>query len=162
MDFDGARVFGAYLGGEVTSTGPPSEPDASSDDPVTGKVTEPTGKPLNMRDAPGGEIFATLRNTTVVIAVASTRHKGRQLVYVEKRTCDNAVAWLFHACMACREKGSHEAQATRLQPEAPGGYRNRTSADGLHATRTRVPTSSTGRPGTLRIDRRTSTSVPPR
>lgn len=107
-DFEGAWVFGAYLDCETTTTGLPAEPYASSgEDPVACKVADPTGTPLNTRDAPGGEVFATLRNGTTVRALAQTRHKGKQWVYVEKWTGDNAVGWVFDAYMACAEDESH-------------------------------------------------------
>ncbi len=106
-DFDGAWVFGAYLNCEATTKGLPAEPYATSVDPIACKVADPTGTPLNTRDAPGGEIFATLRNGTTVRAIAQTGHKGKQWVYVEKWTGDNAVGWVFDDYMACAEEESH-------------------------------------------------------
>ena len=106
-DFDGAWVFGTYLDCEATTTGLPAEPYASSVEPVACKVADPTGTPLNTRDAPGGAIFATLRNGTTVRAIVQTRHEGKQWIYVEKWTGDNAVGWVFDAYMACAEDESH-------------------------------------------------------
>ncbi len=106
-DFDGAWVFGAYLDCEGTTKGLPSEPYATAIDPIACKVADPTGTPLNTRDAPGGEVFATLRNGTTVRAIAQTQHAGKQWVYVEKWTGDNAVGWVFDAYMACAEEESH-------------------------------------------------------
>ena len=106
-DFDGAWVFGAYLNCDTTTTGLPPEPYASEVDPIACKVADPTSTPLNTRDTPGGEIFATLRNGTTVRAIAQTRREGKQWVYVERWTGDNAVGWVFDAYMACAEEESH-------------------------------------------------------
>ncbi len=106
-DFDGAWVFGAYLNCDTATTGLPPEPYASEVDPIACKVADPTGTPLNTRDTPGGEIFATLRNGTTVRAIAQTQREGKQWVYVERWTGDNAVGWVFDAYMACAEEESH-------------------------------------------------------
>lgn len=106
-DFDGAWVFGAYLECAGTTIGLPAEPYASAVDPIACKVADPTSTPLNTRDAPGGEVFATLRNGTTVRAIAQTQHGGNQWVYVEKWTGDNAVGWVFDDYMACAEEESH-------------------------------------------------------
>lgn len=106
-DFDGAWVFGPYLDCAATTTGLPAEPYATSVDPIACKVVDPTGTPLNTRAEPGGEIFATLRNGTSVRAIAQTQHNGKQWVYVEKWTGDNAVGWVFDDYMACAEEESH-------------------------------------------------------
>lgn len=106
-DFDGAWVFGAYLDCEATTKGLSAEPYATEVDPIACKVADPTGTPLNTRDAPGGKIFATLRNGTIVRAIAQTQHAGKQWVYVEKWTGDNAVGWVFDDYMACEEEESH-------------------------------------------------------
>jgi Bacterial SH3 domain len=107
-DFDGAWVFGAYLDCKGTTLGLPKDPySGAAADPVSCTVADPTGTPLNTRAEPGGEIFATLRNGTVVRAIAQTRHDGKQWVFVEKWTGDNAVGWVFDAYMACEEEESH-------------------------------------------------------
>lgn len=106
-DFDGAWVFGAYLDCTATTLDLPDRPYAEDVTPVSCKVADPTGAPLNTRADPGGEIFATLRNGTTVRAIAQTRHEGKQWVYVEKWTGDNAVGWVFDDYMACAEEESH-------------------------------------------------------
>ncbi len=106
-DFDGAWVFAAYLDCEATTKGLPTEPYATAVDPVACKVADPTSTPLNTRDAPGGEVFATLRNGTTVRAIAQTLRAGKHWVYVEKWTGDNTVGWVFDAYMACAEEESH-------------------------------------------------------
>jgi hypothetical protein len=106
-DFDGAWVFGPYLDCATTTKGLPREPYAAAVDPIACKVADPTGTPLNTRDAPGGEVFATLRNGTTVRAIAQRQHQGKQWVFVEKWTGDNAVGWVFDAYMACAEDESH-------------------------------------------------------
>ena len=107
-DFDGAWVFGAYLDCEGKTSALPPEPySVDAVTPVACKVADPTGTPLNARDAPGGAIFATLRNGTTVRAVAQGAHNGKQWIYVEKWTGDNAVGWVFDDYMACEEGESH-------------------------------------------------------
>ncbi len=107
-DFDGAWVFGAYLTCDATTLGLPQDPySGTPSDPVSCTVADPTGTPLNTRMDPGGEIFATLRNGTVIRAIAQTQHDGAQWVFVEKWSGDNAVGWVFDAYMACEEQETH-------------------------------------------------------
>jgi hypothetical protein len=107
-DFEGAWVFGAYLSCESSTLTLPDQPYSDPEPTlVSCTVTDPTGSPLNTRSEPGGEISATLRNGTVVQALAQTQHEGDQWVYVEKWTGDNAVGWVFDDYMTCEEDGSH-------------------------------------------------------
>ncbi|MGL4236257.1 hypothetical protein [Tabrizicola sp.] len=106
-DFEGAWVFGPYLTCKGTTLGLPAEPYTENVKPVSCKVTDPTGSPLNARFQPGGDIGATLKNGTTVRAIAQRQHNGDQWVYVEKWSGDNAVGWVFDDYMACEEDGSH-------------------------------------------------------
>lgn len=106
-DFDGAWVFGRYLDCAGTTKALPGEQYSTSADPVSCTVADPTSTPLNARAEPGGDIFATLRNGTVVRAIAQKQHDGKQWVYVEKWSGDNAVGWVFDDYMACAEEESH-------------------------------------------------------
>lgn len=106
-DFEGAWVFGAYLDCAVSTASLPEEPFSTEAAPVSCTVADPTSTPLNARAEPGGEIFATLRNGTVVRAIAQKMHDDKQWVYVEKWTGDNAVGWVFDDYMACAEEESH-------------------------------------------------------
>ncbi|MGL4320047.1 MAG: SH3 domain-containing protein [Paracoccaceae bacterium] len=107
-DLGGAWVFGAYITCDGTTLGLPAEPYSAGDvQAVSCTVTDPTGSPLNARYEPGGEIDSTLRNGTVVQAIAQKQHAGDQWVFVEKWSSDNAVGWVFDAFMACEETESH-------------------------------------------------------
>jgi hypothetical protein len=106
-DFDGAWVYGAYLDCEGGTEALAEDPFSTAADPVSCRVADPTGTPLNVRAEPGGEIFATLRNGTVVRALGQRMHKGKPWLYVEKWSGDNAVGWVFDAYMACAEEESH-------------------------------------------------------
>jgi hypothetical protein len=106
-DFDGAWVFGAYLNCAGPTAGLPEDGFASVDAAVSCTVADPTDTLLNARADPGGEIFATLRDGTVVRALTQRMHEGRQWIYVEKWSGDNAVGWVFDAYMACEEDESH-------------------------------------------------------
>jgi hypothetical protein len=107
-DLGGAWVFGAYIACDGTTLGLPAEPYSAGNVPaVSCTVADPTGSPLNARYEPGGEIDSTLRNGTVVQAIAQRQHAGKQWVFVEKWSSDNAVGWVFDAYMACEESESH-------------------------------------------------------
>ena len=106
-DFDGAWVFGAYLDCDGQTAGLPEEPYSTSAKPVSCTVADPTNTPLNARAEPGGDIFATLRDGTVVRALGQQIHEGKPWIYVEKWSGDNAVGWVFDAYMACAEEESH-------------------------------------------------------
>lgn len=106
-DFDGAWVFADYLDCKVATTGLPDEPYSGTAAPIPCTVADPTSTPLNARAEPGGEVFATLRDGTVVRAAARRMHEGKAWLYVEKWSGDNAVGWVFDAYMACAEDESH-------------------------------------------------------
>ncbi|MDP3196300.1 SH3 domain-containing protein [Tabrizicola sp.] len=107
-DFDGAWVFGSYLDCAGTTRALPEVPFANGTaTTVACTVADPTGTPLNARADPGGEIFATLRNGTVVRAIAQRSHQGKQWIYVEKWAGDNVVGWVFDDYMACEEDETH-------------------------------------------------------
>jgi len=106
-DFDGAWVFGDYLDCAGATTALPEEPFSTDAEPVSCTVADPTDTPLNARMDPGGEIFATLRDGTVVRALAQRMHEGKPWLYVEKWSGDNAVGWVFDAYMACAEDETH-------------------------------------------------------
>ncbi|WP_137112570.1 SH3 domain-containing protein [Rhodobacter sp. SY28-1] len=106
-DFQGAWVFGNYLDCTVATEGLPEEPYTTEAEPIPCTVADPTDTPLNARAAPGGEIFATLRDGTVVRASARRMHEGKPWLYVEKWSGDNAVGWVFDAYMAGAEDESH-------------------------------------------------------
>ncbi|MBL9048628.1 MAG: SH3 domain-containing protein [Tabrizicola sp.] len=106
-DFDGAWVYGPYLDCQGETKGLPEEPYSTGAEPVSCTVADPTDTPLNVRVDPGGEIFATLRNGTVVRALGRKMYEGKPWIYVEKWSGDNAVGWVFDAYMACAEDESH-------------------------------------------------------
>jgi hypothetical protein len=106
-DFEGAWVFGAYLDCSVSTTGLPDEPYDGDFEPINCTVADPTSTPLNARADPGGAIFATLRDGTVVRAIAQKMHNEKQWVFVERWTGDNAVGWVSDDYMACAEEESH-------------------------------------------------------
>lgn len=106
-DFDGAWVFADYLDCAEGAAALPEEAFSTDAEPVSCTVADPTDTPLNARMDPGGEIFATLRDGTVVKALARRMHEGKPWLYVEKWSGDNAVGWVFDAYMACAEEDSH-------------------------------------------------------
>ncbi len=106
-DFDGAWVFGDYLVCSGPTDALPAEPYSTGAEPVSCTVADPTDTPLNARAEPGGDVFATLRDGTVVRAAGQKMHKGKRWLYVEKWSGDNAVGWVFDAYMSCAEDESH-------------------------------------------------------
>lgn len=106
-DFQGAWVFATYLDCAQPVQGLPQDPWTTDAEPVSCTVADPTDTPLNARAAPGGEIFATLRDGTVVRALALRMHAGKPWVFVEKWSGDNAVGWVFDAYMSCAEDETH-------------------------------------------------------
>lgn len=105
VDFDGAWVYGPYLDCDGTTLGLPAEPYSEGEiEAVSCTVADPTSTPLNARGEPGGEIYATLRDGTVVRAIGQKMHEGKQWVFVEKWSGDNAIGWVFDDYMACAEE----------------------------------------------------------
>jgi hypothetical protein len=99
---EGGWVFASYLKCESTTRNLPAEPYSGAT-AVPCTVQDPTGTPLNVREVPNGEIYATLRNGVVVRANAARMHKGKPWVFVDRWPDDNAVGWVFDDYMICDE-----------------------------------------------------------
>jgi Bacterial SH3 domain len=102
-DEEGGWVFASYLTCNGSLKALPNDLSISDDDAVACTVTDPTGTPLNVRGEPGGAIYATLRNGTIVRASRMTTRKGKPWVYVAKWSVDNAIGWVFDPYLRCEE-----------------------------------------------------------
>jgi hypothetical protein len=66
------------------------------------RVMDPTGTPLNVRDAPNGAIIGQLPNGLLVRRVArATDARGRDWVYLHRLDSDEAIGWVFREFIAC-------------------------------------------------------------
>jgi hypothetical protein len=107
-ELDSGWVFANYLACDSAIAGLPGDyPSDSAPPEISCTVKDPTGTPLNVRDAPGGTIAATLRNGTVVRAQLMKTHKGKPWVLVTKWAEDNAIGWVFDPYLKCEEDGGH-------------------------------------------------------
>jgi hypothetical protein len=66
------------------------------------KVTDPTGTPLNVRTAPGGEILGTIGNGRDV-EVLETRDdaRGKAWVLIRQPGAGAAMGWVFREFVSC-------------------------------------------------------------
>jgi hypothetical protein len=107
-EIDAGWVFANYLRcAEPVSALPRDYPADVAAVEISCTVRDPTGTPLNVREAPGGAIAATLRNGTVVRAQMMKPHKGKPWVLVTKWAEDNAIGWVFDPYLQCEEDGGH-------------------------------------------------------
>ena len=77
--------------------------------PVTGqervcKVTDPTGTPLNVRNAPNGRVIGTLKNNTeVYIEQTASDDRGRSWAQVSsyRKGRRRIAGWVFREFISC-------------------------------------------------------------
>ncbi|MBN8938526.1 MAG: SH3 domain-containing protein [Rhizobiales bacterium] len=66
------------------------------------RVMDPTGTPLNIRDAPNGAVLGTVRNGTLVTSVRSGEDdRGRPWVYIADRASGKPMGWVIREFIAC-------------------------------------------------------------
>jgi hypothetical protein len=106
-EFQTAWVFGEHLDCESPPDILPADPRSTGAGSILCRVDDPTGTPLNARTLPGGEIFAILRDGTVVRALAWRMHEGKPRIHVETWAGDNPAGWVVDADMACSDHESH-------------------------------------------------------
>lgn len=73
------------------------------EDAVACTIKDPTGTPLNIRDAPNGNILGTVRNGETVRVYRVMEHKGKLWAEAYRDPSDNAVGWVFDAYLKCEE-----------------------------------------------------------
>ncbi|MEJ1159639.1 SH3 domain-containing protein [Prosthecomicrobium sp. N25] len=67
------------------------------------RVADPTGTPLNVRSAPGGEILGTIGNgRDVEILETRIDDRGRAWVLIRTPGVGAAIGWVFRDFVACR------------------------------------------------------------
>ena len=66
-------------------------------------VTDPTGTPLNVREAPNGTILGTWDNGIRVRPYEEATLNGKLWYAVERLADDNAVGWVFDPYLGCEE-----------------------------------------------------------
>jgi hypothetical protein len=65
-------------------------------------VSDPTGTPLNFRNAPNGEVLGTLPNGVTIRVIGQTRDsRGRAWAEVETEG-SRASVWVFREFVSCR------------------------------------------------------------
>ncbi|MGL4289503.1 MAG: SH3 domain-containing protein, partial [Phreatobacter sp.] len=66
------------------------------------RVMDPTGTPLNIRDAPNGAVLGTVRNGTLVTSVRSSEDdRGRPWVYIADRASGKPMGWVIREFISC-------------------------------------------------------------
>lgn len=66
------------------------------------RVMDPTGTPLNVRDAPNGAVIGQLPNGLLVRRVArATDSRGRLWLYLHRVGSDEPIGWVFREFVAC-------------------------------------------------------------
>jgi hypothetical protein len=65
-------------------------------------VTDPTGTPLNVRDAPNGRIIGTLANGKfVLIADRANAANGKPWAYIVDFETKQRIGWVFYRYLSC-------------------------------------------------------------
>jgi len=66
-------------------------------------VSDPTGTPLNVREAPNGTVLGTWENGIRVRPYEEVTHEGKLWYAVERYADDNAVGWVYDPYLTCEE-----------------------------------------------------------
>lgn len=66
------------------------------------RVMDPTGTPLNIRDAPNGALLGTVRNGVLVTSIRTGEdERGRAWVYIADRASGKPMGWVIREFIAC-------------------------------------------------------------
>lgn len=66
------------------------------------RVMDPTGTPLNVRDAPNGDVVGRVRNGTLVTRLRTGHdERGRPWSYVADRASGEPLGWVYREFIAC-------------------------------------------------------------
>ncbi|MDP2800467.1 MAG: SH3 domain-containing protein [Phreatobacter sp.] len=66
------------------------------------RVMDPTGTPLNIRDAPNGDVVGRVRNGALVTRLrVSEDDRGRPWAYVADRASGEPLGWVYREFIAC-------------------------------------------------------------
>lgn len=66
-------------------------------------VSDPTGTPLNVREAPNGTVLGTWDNGVRVRPYETVELNGKTWYAVERYADDNAIGWVFDPYLGCEE-----------------------------------------------------------
>lgn len=66
------------------------------------RVMDPTGTPLNIRDAPNGIVIGNVRNGLLVTRLRSGEdERGRPWAYIADRDTGEPLGWVYREFIAC-------------------------------------------------------------
>jgi hypothetical protein len=65
------------------------------------KVTDPTGTPLNVREAPNGKITGTVKNGALVTILKTEEQNGKPWVFVADYETKKEIGWVFREFVSC-------------------------------------------------------------
>lgn len=99
LNLGGGYLFGAYLDcdGQIQN--------ATDNNEIFCQVADPTGTPLNVRDAPNGELLGSVQNDQIVRVYGHQMHNGKVWALAYRDVRDNAVGFVFDAYLKCEEDG---------------------------------------------------------
>ncbi|HEV7304966.1 SH3 domain-containing protein [Ensifer sp.] len=81
-------------------------------------VADPTGTPLNVRDAPNGRVVATLANGTRVRETEERHLNGKRWSAVSAKA--GAIGWVFSAYLDCAAIIPDEQKSAPMRPRPTG------------------------------------------
>lgn len=77
-------------------------------------VADPTGTPLNIRDAPNGRVVMTLSNGAKVKTTGERNHSGKRWSLVADET--GALGWAFSAYLDCVSVNRDQQKSAPMRP----------------------------------------------
>ncbi|MEI2300089.1 SH3 domain-containing protein [Ensifer sp. MJa1] len=77
-------------------------------------VADPTGTPLNVRDAPNGRVVMTLSNGAKLRKTGEREHKGKRWSLVANEA--GALGWVFSAYLDCATVDLDQPKSAPMRP----------------------------------------------
>jgi hypothetical protein len=65
------------------------------------KVTDPTGTPLNVREAPNGKVAGTVKNGALVTILKTEEQNGKPWAFVADYETKKEIGWVFREFVSC-------------------------------------------------------------
>ena len=89
---------------------------AASSAEIECTVADPTGTPLNVREAPNGQVVMTLSNGAKLRQTGEREHKGERWSLVANET--GMLGWAFSAYLDCvsANRGAQKSAPMRPRP----------------------------------------------
>ncbi|MEN0087048.1 MAG: SH3 domain-containing protein [Pseudomonadota bacterium] len=99
LTYGAVYVFASYLDCDADPR------TATDNNEILCRVADPTGTPLNLREAPNGALLGSVQNGETIRVYNHQIHNGKVWAQAYRNASDNSVGWVFDAYLKCEEDG---------------------------------------------------------